>query len=219
MTNFNFDNALEAAEKEFTNLGGTKGAYYRVGEGKNRVRILSPLFPFASHFVSKTSAPITCIGKEDCAECKKIVKVKQKDGSEKEQENMPSVKFMCHVLDYNDGQIKLAQFPLTIFLALRDLQNDPEWSFNELPMPYDITINAEDAGTTSVKYGVVASPKREPIAKEVADKLFKLHTPDQIKAAMIVKQKKAVGLVAAEPTEKVEYPENENDVDASGVAF
>ena len=203
--NYSFDNALEAAEKEFSNLGGSKGLYYKVKEGKNRIRILSPLFPFASHFTSKMTPPITCVGKEDCLECKKTVK--DKDGNEKE--NTPNVKFMCHVLDYVDGQIKLAQFPLTIFLALRDLQNDPEWSFNELPMPYDITINAENAGTTSVKYGVVASPKREPISQEVADKLAKLHTPDQIKQAMINKQKKFLGLVAAEPDEKVPYPEEE----------
>ena len=215
---FNFDNELEKAEKEF-GISSNKGLYFRVKEGKNRVRILSPLYPFASHFTSRTTPPITCVGKADCAECKKMVKVKNKDGQEVEKENTPGVKFMCHVLDYMDNQIKLANFPLTIFLALRDLQNDPEWSFNELPMPYDITINAEGAGTTAVKYGVVASPKREPISKEVADKLFKLHTPDQIKAAMINKQKKFLGLTAAEPSKDIEYPENENDVDASGVPF
>ena len=205
MTNFSFDNALEAAEKEF-GVNDSKVSYFKIKEGKNRIRILSPLFPFASHFTSKTTPPITCVGKEDCAECKKIVKVKQKDGTEKEQENAPGVKFLCHVIDYTDGLIKLAQFPLRIFLALRDLQNDPEWTFNELPMPYDITINAEGAGTTAVKYGVVASPKREPISKEVADKLAKIHTPDQIKAAMINKQRKLIGLVAEEPDMKPDYP-------------
>ena len=219
MPTFNFDNALTAAEKEFENLGGSKGNYFRLTEGKNRVRILSPLFPFASHFTSLKTPPITCIGKEDCAECKKMVKVKDKNGQEVERENTPGVKFMCYVLDYVDSQIKLANFPLTIFIALRDLQNDPDWTFNEVPMPYDITINAEGAGKKDVKYGVVPSPKREPIAKEVADKLFKLHTPDQIKAAMIVKQKKAVGLVAAEVEKDIEYPTNENDVDAAGINF
>jgi hypothetical protein len=211
MTNFNFDNAYEQAVKEFSNLeGGGKGAFYKVKEGKNRVRILSPLFPYASHF--KVGA---CVGKEDCPDCKKMVK--DKDGNDKE--NTPSVKFVCHVLDTTDNQIKLAQFPLSIFLALRDLQNDPEWSFNELPMPYDITINAEGAGTTSVKYSVVASPTRSPLAPEITAKLTKIHSPEQFKSAMIEKRKKALGLVTKDIAGAVEYPENENDVDASGIPF
>jgi hypothetical protein len=208
-TPYKFDDALTAAEKEWSSLSGGKGNYYKVAEGKNRVRILSPLYPFASHFTSKTTPPITCVGKEDCAECKKMVK--DKDGNEKE--NTPGVKFSCYVLDYKDNIIKLAQFPLTIFLALRDLQNDPEWSFNELPMPYDITINAEGAGQPTVKYGVVASPKKEPISKEVEVKLSKLHTPDQINKAKVIKQKKLLGLVEAESEDKVEYPKEEINPD------
>ena len=209
MTNFNFDNALSQAEKEFANLGGSKGAYMKIKEGKNRVRILSPLFPYASHF--KVGA---CIGKEDCPDCKKTVK--DKDGNDKE--NTPSVKFVCHVLDTTDNIIKLAQFPLSIFLALRDLQNDPEWSFNELPMPYDITINAEGAGTTSVKYSVVASPTRSALAPEVTAKLTKIHSPEQFKSAMIEKRKKALGLVTKDIAGAVEYPTDEN-VEAGDVPF
>ena len=203
-TPYKFDDALTAAEKEYGQIGSSKGQFYRLKEGKNRVRVLTPLFPYASHF--KVGA---CVGKADCPECKKVVK--DKDG--KDKENLPSIKFVCHVLDMSDNQIKLAQFPLSIFLALRDLQNDPEWSFNELPMPYDITINAEGAGQPTVKYGVVASPKREPVSKEVEVKLSKLHTPEDINKAKIIKQKKAVGLVAAESDEKVEYPKEEINPD------
>ena len=212
MTNFSFDNALANAEKEFDSLGGSKGNYFKVAEGKNRVRVLSPLFPYASHF--KVGA---CVGKEDCPNCKEMIKVKQKDGSEIERPNEPSIKFVCHVLNTKNDTIELAQFPLKIFLALRDLQNDPEWSFNELPMPYDITINAEGAGKTDVKYNIVASPARTPVAPEILAKLAKMHSPEQFKGAMIEKRKKELGLVTKDIAEAVEYPENENDPDGIGI--
>lgn len=201
MTNFSFNDALSQAEKDFDSLA-SKGDFYKILEGKNRVRILSPLYPFASHF--KAGA---CVGKEDCPECKKMVK--DKDGNDKE--NIPSVKFVCHVLDSKDNTIKLAQFPLSIFLALRDLQNDPEWAFNELPMPYDITINAEGAGKTTVKYSVVASPTRTAVAPEILAKLNKLHTPDQFKNAMIEKKKKSLGLITTNDklSSGIDYPTEE----------
>lgn len=219
MTNFSFNDALSQAEKEFSNLGSSKGDFFKLKEGKNRVRILTPLVPYASHFVSKTKAPNACVGKEDCPDCKKMVKVKQKDGTEVERPNDPLVKFVCHVLNTVNGKVELAQFAPTIFYSLRDLQNDPEWSFNELPMPYDITINAEGAGTTSVKYSVVASPARTALAPEVLTKLTKIHSPEQFKSAMIEKRKKALGLITKDIAGAVEYPENENDVDASGIPF
>lgn|ERR1035437_8485612 len=218
MSNFNFDDALSKAEAEFGQIGSTKGQFYKIKEGKNRVRVLTPLFPYASHF--KVGA---CVGKADCPECKKVVK--DKDG--KDKENLPSIKFICHVLDMNEPTkagdkttypIKLAQFPLSIFLALRDLQNDPEWSFNELPMPYDITINAEGAGKTTVKYSVVASPKREPVASETLETLSKISTPEDFKTAMIKKQKKLLGLVESSGDDKeIEYPEE--DISPSDILF
>ena len=211
---FNFDEALGKAEKEYGQIANNKGAFFKLKEGKNRVRILTPLFPYASHFISKTEAPKACVGKADCPECKKVVK--DKDG--KDKENLPAIKFVCHVLDTTDNQIKMAQFPLTIFLALRDLQNDPEWSFNELPMPYDITINAEGAGKTTVKYSVVASPKREPVAAETLETLSKISTPEDFKTAMIKKQKKLLGLVESSGDDKeIEYPEE--DISPSDIPF
>ena len=215
---FNFDEALGKAEAEFGQIGSQKGAFYKIKEGKNRVRVLTPLYPYASHF--KAGA---CVGKADCPECKKVVK--DKDG--KDKENLPSIKFICHVLDMNEPTkaadkttypIKLAQFPLGIFLALRDLQNDPEWSFNELPMPYDITINAEGAGKTTVKYSVVASPKREPVAAETLETLSKISSPEDFKTAMIKKQKKLLGLTANDDDKGIDYPTEEispDDIDAA----
>ena len=208
-TKFSFDDALSAAEKEFGQIGNSKGAFFKFKEGKNRVRILTQLFPYASHY--KAGA---CIGKADCPECKKTVK----DDKGKDKPNDASVKFICHVLDMTDNQIKLAQFPFTIFLALQNLQNDPEWSFDEVPMPYDITINAEGAGKTTVKYSVVASPKREPVAAETLETLSKISTPEDFKTAMIKKQKKLLGLSAADDDKGIEYPTEEispDDIDAA----
>lgn len=224
MQKYNFDSALDTLEKEGVVNKDDRGSWYKLVEGKNRVRVLTPLFAYQSHF--KAGA---CVGKEHCPECKKVVKVKQKDGTEMDRPNTPTVKFLCHVLDYSDPilnngqvigyQIKLAQFPLTVFLALRDLQNDPDWAFDELPMPYDITINAEGAGKKEVKYSVIASPKMEPVSQEVIDKLSKTHTPDQVKEAMVNKQRKVLGLERDVQGSAVPYPSNENAPNGEDVPF
>lgn len=76
-------------------------------------------------------------------------------------------KWLCQVLDRKDGQIKPYFMPNTIYKMIADLQMDPDYAFTEVPMPYDVTINATGAGSKEVKYSVF--PARENVALTVEE--------------------------------------------------
>jgi hypothetical protein len=47
-----------------------------------------------------------------------------------------------------------------------NLQLDPDYVFEEVPMPYNINIQTENAGKKEAKYTVIPSPKRIPLTEE-----------------------------------------------------
>ena len=51
-------------------------------------------------------------------------------------------------------------------------ETDEDYNFEGYPMPYDIKINAKNAGTKEVEYTVTPKPKREEVAEEVINTLF-----------------------------------------------
>lgn len=71
--------------------------------------------------------------------------------------------WLGYILDRKDGQVKTWFMPHSLHKFVEALQADPDWSFDEVPMPYDITVNAKGAGTKEVEYGVTPSPKRTPL--------------------------------------------------------
>lgn len=78
--------------------------------------------------------------------------------------------WLGYILDRKDGQVKTWFMPNSIHKHIEAIQQDPDWAFDEVPMPYDITVNAKGAGTKEVEYGVTPSPKRVPLttAEEAA---------------------------------------------------
>lgn len=76
-------------------------------------------------------------------------------------------KWLCQVLDRKDGKIKPFFMPNTIYRHIQDLQLSDDYSFTEVPMPYDLTINAVGAGDKSVKYTV--TPARQNTALTVQE--------------------------------------------------
>ena len=73
----------------------------------------------------------------------------------------PNFKFLCYVIDRADEKIKTYFMPVTIFKSIEALQIDSDYAFSEMPMPYDLTINAKNAGTKEVEYSVIPKPKTE----------------------------------------------------------
>ena len=53
------------------------------------------------------------------------------------------------------GTSSRSSWRISFYKQIEALQLDPEYAFEEVPMPYDITINAIGAGDIKVKYTVV----------------------------------------------------------------
>jgi hypothetical protein len=144
---YSFADELSVAEKEYS-IGG--GETFKFREGDNKLRVLSPGKPIATHRISPKEYH-TCFG------------VEQGCQYHEETSPKPGVKFLMWIVDRVDGKVKLAFMPYTIMKALRDLQNNPDYEFDNLPMPYDITVKATKAGTKEVEYSVVPARKNEAL--------------------------------------------------------
>lgn len=79
-----------------------------------------------------------------------------------EYNGQPNFKWLCYVLDRADGQIKVFFMPHGIYKNIEAFQKSDDYSFDTVPMPYDLTINAEHAGTKEAKYTTV--PARKNVA-------------------------------------------------------
>lgn len=189
---YDMNEEIRKAELEWGMSGSAPSSdWFSFEEGDNKVRILTPMPPVAEHFKAGY-----CVGHGNCPECEKTVT--DKDG--KEKPNKPSVKYLCYVLDYKDNKVKLAKFPYVIFSAIKDMKDSEEYAFDDMPMPYDLIIKATDAGTTKVKYTVMAGRSNSDVSEETLEKLSKMTPPDEIKAKMREKKLRELG-VEVDPEE------------------
>jgi hypothetical protein len=161
MTEVNFGADVAAAEKEF-NIG--KGSdKFKFKEGENRVRVLSASVPLQNTYKGETR-----------------------------------VKFVTQVWDYDAakdqegksiGKLQLAFFPITIVRAIAAMQAKPDYAFTEVPMPYDLLIDAKNAGTIDAEYSVTAARTNTPVPQEALDALAKEKPIAEI--GELIKQKNA----------------------------
>lgn len=104
-----------------------------------------------------------------------------------------TVKFVTLIVDRRDGKVKPYFAPYTVYKQIAQLEQDPFYAFNGMPMPYDVNIKVENAGTKEVEYNVQASPQKTDLTAEevegarkfgsVADYLKKLKDSKQAEAA------------------------------------
>lgn len=99
-------------------------------------------------------------------------------------------KWLCQVIDRKDGAIKPYFMPDTIYKMIADLQMDPEYSFNEVPMPYDITINATGAGTRDVVYTVFPARESIPLTESELQALKEAPTVQELQQKVRENEKK-----------------------------
>ena len=132
----------------------------------------------------------------------------------------PNFKFVCWVYDYRDFKIKLFFMPMTIARALDSFQKSDDYAFEEMPMPYDVTINATGAGTKEVKYQLVAARANTVVPIEASEQLAKKEPIESV----IVKLKenearKPQDEQAESRPEYHEQPAPETEIDVSGIPF
>lgn len=80
-----------------------------------------------------------------------------------EYNGVPNFKWLCYVLDRKDGKIKPFFMAHTIYKQIEALQLNEDYKFDEVPMPYDITINAKGAGTKEVVYTLMPARANTPL--------------------------------------------------------
>lgn len=85
-------------------------------------------------------------------------------------------KWLCYVLDRVDQKIKPFFMAHTIYKDITALQTSEDYAFKDVPMPYDLTVNAAGAGTKEVKYSTVPARHEKPLTVDEIE-LFKATKP------------------------------------------
>lgn len=144
-----------------------------------------------------------------------------------------SPKYMCYVLDIEnlnidnerEPEIKLAKLPGAIANYVAGLQEDEEYAFDGMPMPYDIKVTVENAGTKEVKYTPMPA-KESQLPASVMEAVSKLTPIPEIIAKMKEKNAKKHGkpyqrpdgtTVTSNQEPGYEYPDM--PVDENGIPF
>lgn len=135
--------------------GSSNGNFFKIVEGENKFRIVSEAVPVWTSF--------------DQAEgtAKKYITA---EGSTKDKE--AKKRFALWVIDRTDNAIKLAEFPSTVMVGIKDLANSSETGFDGLP-PYDMIINRAGTGMAT-RYTVMASRKNTELTDAEKAEVAKL---------------------------------------------
>jgi len=71
----------------------------------------------------------------------------------------PTFKWLCFILDRADGLVKPYFMPNNVFEQIEALQLNPDYAFDEVPMPFDIT--SKPATLTACRYLIRVWPRIE----------------------------------------------------------
>lgn len=99
-----------------------------------------------------------------------------------EYQGRPTFKWLCQVIDLQDGKVKPYFMPDGVYKQILSLQMDEDYSFDEVPMPYNINISTENAGELTAKYTVRPSPKRVELTQEQLKAIGEAPTVQELQA-------------------------------------
>lgn len=142
----NINDTIKKAEKDY---GLDSGAYFKVKEGSNKIRVLTEALPYQSYYKGNKT-----------------------------------FKFVGWICDYVDGKVKLYFFPKTVYEAIGSLQVTEDYAFEDMPMPYDVSINAKNAGTKEVEYQVMPARSNTPVDQEILTQLAGKKTIEEVIAQL-----------------------------------
>ncbi len=162
--------------------------YFTMQEGANKMRIMSGSEPISEHFKKGV-----CIGQD-------------KGCTYHNEKESASLKFLTWIIDRKDNTLKQYKMPYTIVKQIAALQLDPEYAFEEVPMPYDVTINAKNAGKMEVEYTLTAARSNSPIEANLLEEFTKKTDVREIVNKMKINSAKKQG---------IEYSSGKSDYDQS----
>lgn len=125
-------------------------------------------------------------------------------------------KWLCYVIDRVDGKVKPYFMPHKIYKQIESLQISEDYAFADVPMPYDLTIIAEKAGTIDVVYTLVPARKETPITDAEFADFGAQKTLDELQAMLLDKQAKDA---AATPSAVTGPVDDLSDLRAEDIPF
>lgn len=112
---------------------------------------------------------------------------------EGEYQGKKNFKWLCLVIDRSDQKVKPFFMPHTIYKQIVALQRSDDYAFYGVPMPYDLTINADGAGTKEVKYTLMPA-RKESLLTQAENEAITAHKPvAEVKSALDEKNAKNKG--------------------------
>jgi hypothetical protein len=112
----------------------------------------------------------------------------------------PNFKWLCYVIDRADGKVKPFFMSHTIYKQIESLQMDPDYGFEDVPMPYDVNVNAKGAGTKEVEYSVIPAKRETPITALEYQEIAQMKPLGDLQKALAEKAKSQA------PTGPVAHP-------------
>lgn len=139
--------------------------FFKIVEGDNRFQLLTHLAPYALKWNGTRYIP-----------------------AEEGDKNV-SWKGVGYVLQ--DDLIKEATLPYTVVKAIKGLMDDPDYAFDEFPMPRLVNVKAVGAGTKEVEYNLIPSPKETQVPAAILTELAGKDSP-QVLVENMRKEEKTV---------------------------
>lgn len=221
MQKYNFAQELEKSQEGMGR--GNSADYFNIESGnQNLMRVLTPAASYVQYFLGKGVKPAVAYGRD------------LGDPRADDTTINKHVKYACYVLDRKDNRVKLATLPYSVMKGIADLQQNPDYAFEDLPMPYDVRITYKPEESPANKYSVAATPTKAPLTADEEKAFLEAMseiTPEQFVQKMKDKQRKddeEKGLLKtvvvqesrpapAQAPSKVEYPKD--DINPEDIPF
>lgn len=170
---YNINDELEKDQKEHGKAGSSNN-FFQIKEGSDNVfRVLTAGAVYAQYYMGKGAKPAytTAYGKA------------KGDPREENDDLSKSIYYVLYVIDRADGLVKQADLPFSVMKSIGDLQKNPDFTFDDFPMPYDIRVTYDKAAAPAAKYKVAGVPKMTPVTAaetEELDEKMRSMTPQDV---------------------------------------
>lgn len=168
------------------------GDFFKIPTGNTKLRIMAPFVKVQSAWVGKYPAS------------KPTGIVHEGRPLQQGEELQESAWTWALVREIN--LLKILRVPMGLLAKIAKLKQDAEYTWNEYPMPFDITIS--NTGEGGDRYSITPARQNTEVTVEEMALLNKCHTIPQIVQSIIDKQS---GKTASADGAKIEYPTEDSD--------
>lgn len=182
---YSFDETLEKESNKYSSGGN----YFKINEGnENVIRILSKGEAYASHYINgkfrtlygrENGDPIRDEVDYDSGKPGRVIVPINKEGKIPK----PSIRLVVYIIDRADNQVKVAELPYSVSKQITALQQNPDYAFDDVPMPYDIRITYKKDAPPTEKYRVEVKPNGADLTQEQNlefAKKFSEYSPEKV---------------------------------------